>query len=113
MLPGDLFLAMVVINRIGTGSMRCGVPGPTGGYRVRCRWLGTGTARPGVTLRVVLGQPAYSVSRAVLLRDHVIVRDAVGKGGGRIAATPRLSPGYPRGFRHLTSRALKVLPLRT
>jgi hypothetical protein len=41
MLPGDLFLAMVVINRIP----------------VRCRWLGTGTARPGVTLRVVLGQP--------------------------------------------------------
>ncbi len=36
------------------------------------------------------GAADCSLSRAVPPRDHVIVCDAVGKGGGRIAATPQL-----------------------
>jgi Aldo/keto reductase family len=38
------------------------------------------------------GAADCSLSRAVLPRDHVIVCDAVGEGGGRVVATPQLFP---------------------
>ncbi len=72
MLPGDLFLAIVVISRIGTGPMRCFVPGPNWGATVEEDFMSDALSFTEIDGQHVELLPARTV----------LSMFALGKGGG-------------------------------